>query len=128
MCPDGTWNAGLLRRRHEWRFTVDDFIIVYVTASGMEEAEDIAMQLIGSGLAPCINIIPACRSIYQWKGEVHKDEEVLMILKSRMAVFDDLAMVVQKNHSYDVPEIIAVPLAGVSKKYAAFLEGFLSTG
>ncbi|UCF05723.1 MAG: divalent-cation tolerance protein CutA [bacterium] len=106
---------------------MDDYIVVLVTASSMEEVERIALQLIGSGLAPCVNIISSCRSIYQWKQEIHKDDEVLMIIKSRRALFSELVAIIEKNHSYDVPEIISLPLVEASRKYSTYLKGFLRT-
>ena len=80
--------------------------VVLVTAGSREEAEQIAMQLINAGLSPCINIITSCHSVYQWKGEFRHDDEVLMFIKSRKSDFKELCSVVEKNHSYDVPEIL----------------------
>ena len=104
---------------------MEEFILVLVTASGKQEAEDLAMKLINSGLSPCVNIVGPCSSIYQWKGELRHDEEVLMLIKSKRDLFADVQSLVEKNHSYDVPEIIGVGLDCLSEKYAAFLRGFL---
>ena len=104
---------------------MNDFILVFVTASGREEAENIALQLINSGSAPCVNIVSPVYSIYQWKGKLVKDEEALMIIKSRKDFFLSVREIVEKNHSYDVPEIISVPFDDVSDKYGSFLAGFL---
>ena len=103
---------------------MDHFIIVFVTTSSKEEAEKIARRLIEGGVAPCANIVPLFVSIYEWKGEVHRDEECLMIIKSRKDLFPKLTEIVQKFHSYEVPEIIAVDLAEISDKYRAYLEGY----
>jgi len=105
---------------------VDDFIIVFVLAPNLEESERIAMMLINSGSAPCINIVQSCLSIYQWKGEVHRDEEVLMIIKSIRDRFHDICEIVERSHPYDVPEIISIPLGEISTKYSSFLKGFLA--
>jgi periplasmic divalent cation tolerance protein len=104
---------------------MNEFILILVTASGRQEAEEIAMKLIGSGLSPCINIIDHCMSIYQWKGEVRTDQEVLMLIKSRRDLFGEVESLVEQAHSYDVPEIIGVGLECISQKYAGFLRGFL---
>lgn len=101
-----------------------EFLIVFVTTSGREEAEKIAMQLINSGSSPCVNILPPCLSIYRWKGKVHHDEEVLMMIKSEKEEFENVCQVVTAEHSYDVPEIIAVPLCRLSAKYRGYLEGY----
>ncbi len=105
---------------------MNEFMLILVTASGKGEAEEIAMKLIGSGLSPCVNIIDPCTSIYQWKGEVRTDREVLMLIKSKSDLFDDVRSLVEEAHSYDVPEIIGVGLERVSEKYAGFLRRFLA--
>jgi periplasmic divalent cation tolerance protein len=104
---------------------MSEFILVIVTTSNREEAETIAMKLINSGLSPCVNIIGSCSSIYQWKGEVRKDEESLMFIKSSKDLFGKLRAFVQKAHSYDVPEIISIELSDLSPQYAGFLRDFL---
>jgi uncharacterized protein involved in tolerance to divalent cations len=106
------------------RNSMEEYTIVFITTGNREEAEKIAMQLIESGSAPCINIVSPCTSIYQWKGKVHRTEEALMIVKSRRSQFDSLRELVERVHSYDVAEILAVPITGVSEKYASFLGGF----
>ena len=102
------------------------FILVLVTVSSRDEAQEMAMKLINSGLAPCVNIISSCTSVYQWKGEDRTDEEVLMLIKSKKELFDELKALVEAAHSYDVPEILAVDLDLISDKYEGFLRGFLS--
>ena len=69
---------------------MEEYVVVFVTTANREEAEKIAMQLIESGSAPCINIVYPCTSIYQWKGEVHRSEEALMIVKSAKSRFETL--------------------------------------
>jgi periplasmic divalent cation tolerance protein len=96
-----------------------------ITASNKDEAENIAMHLINSGCAPCVNIISSCQSIYQWKGEIHKDEEIVMLVKSNKEKFPLICETVEKLHSYDVPEMISVRLDDASRKYRGYLEGFL---
>ena len=103
---------------------MNDYIVVIVSASNVEEAEGIAMQLVSAGVAPCINIVTHCRSVYQWKGEFRKDDEVLMFIKSRKKEFGDLVKIVERHHSYDVPEIIGMEVAGMSDKYRGYFEDF----
>ncbi len=104
---------------------MNEFVLILVTTSGTQEAEEIAMKLISSGLSPCINIIESCTSVYQWKGEVRKDNEALMLIKSKRDHFGEVQSLVEKAHSYDVPEIIGVGLECISEKYAGFLRGFV---
>lgn len=106
---------------------MNEFMLILVTASGQPEAEDIAMKLISSGLSPCVNILDSCKSIYQWKGELRHDEEVLMFIKSKKDLFEEVRELVEKNHSYDVPEILGIGLECISSKYAGFLRGFLGS-
>ena len=101
------------------------FRIVLVTTSNVEEAERLANLLIGAGLAPCVNIIPSVISVYQWKNKLNRDEEALMIIKTSEASFKQVRELVEKNHSYDVPEIISLELSQLSPTYAAYLGDFL---
>jgi periplasmic divalent cation tolerance protein len=114
-------DAGCLRREEK----VSELILVIITASNEDEAEKIAMHLLDSGCTPCANIVSSCRSIYQWKGEIHKDDEVIMIVKSDKEKFPLICETVEGLHSYDVPEVISIRLDDASRKYRGYLEGFL---
>jgi len=96
-------------------------ILVFITASSEEEAAKIAHSLVEKRLAACVNIIRNIRSIYRWKGNVEDDAEVLMIAKTKQALFDPLMNKVKELHSYTVPEIIAIPIAGGSEDYLQWL-------
>jgi periplasmic divalent cation tolerance protein len=104
---------------------MSQFRIVLVTTSGVEEAERLANLLIGAGLAPCVNIIPKVISVYQWKNKMNRDEEALMIIKTSESSFEEVRELVEKNHSYDVPEIISLEMSQLSPSYAAYLGDFL---
>ena len=104
---------------------MNGFRIVLVTTSGMEEAERLANLLIGAGLALCVNIIPSVISVYQWKNKLNRDEEALMIIKSSESSFEQVRELIEKNHSYDVPEIISLEISQLSPSYAAYLGDFL---
>jgi len=84
---------------------------VLVTVGGPEEAEAIASALVEERLAACCNLVPSVRSIYRWKGRVCRDEEVLMIIKTRGERFEDLRRRVVELHSYEVPEVVRLPIA-----------------
>lgn len=101
---------------------MSDYQVVFITASSRDEADRIAEQLVTERLAACVNIVDGCRSIYRWQGEIVKDDEVMMIVKSDAARFEQLVSRVNELHSYDVPEIIAVDLARVSEGYRRFLD------
>jgi len=77
--------------------------VYYVTASSNEEAESIAAALVESKLAACANIVQGIKSIYVWEGHVNKDNEVLMIIKSRLSLLKQIEQKVKSLHSYKVP-------------------------
>jgi periplasmic divalent cation tolerance protein len=97
-------------------------IVVLMTAGSQEEAQAIAQALVTELLAACVNVIPGVTSVYRWHGEVHRDQEWLLVAKSRREVLDDLVRRVQALHSYDVPEIIALPLVGGSEPYLRWID------
>jgi uncharacterized protein involved in tolerance to divalent cations len=97
-------------------------LVVLMTASSAEEAERIAHALLAEMLAACVNVIPAVTSVYRWEGQVQSDQEWLLVAKSRRDVLDDLVRRVQALHSYDVPEVIALPLVGGSDAYLRWID------
>jgi len=99
----------------------EDFVVVYVTAPSKDVAKQLAGTLVSSQLAACVNIIPGIESVYSWKGNIETDQEVLMMIKTRKSLVEDLTVVVNKEHPYDVAEVIAVPLVGGSDQYLRWL-------
>jgi len=93
------------------------FIVVFITAPNEKEAAAISRTLVEERLAACANIIPTVRSIYRWQGSVEDEQEVLMIVKTKKSLFERLKQRVKELHSYEVPEIIGLPLAEGSKEY-----------
>ena len=96
-------------------------IVCYITAPNEDEALNIARALVENRLAACANIIKNVRSIYSWKGAVEDDAEVLMIVKTRKPLFHKLSEKVKELHSYDVPEVIALPIIDGSEDYLEWL-------
>jgi periplasmic divalent cation tolerance protein len=94
-----------------------DAIVVFVTAASLEQAERIAHALVGERLAACANIVSPIRSIYRWKDEILSDTEHLMIIKTRASLLAKIEARVKELHSYEVPEIIAIPIAAGAKPY-----------
>ena len=105
---------------------MDDPVVVYVTASSEEEARYIGKKLVEEGFAACANIVPNIRSIYIWKGELCDDNEVLLIIKSRRIHIDKIVKRVKDLHSYQVPEVIALPIIQGSEDYLSWMEESLS--
>ena len=104
---------------------MSEFLVVYITASG-ENAKDLASALVREKLAACVNRIPGVESTYTWEGRVERDTEDLLIVKTRVDLFDRLKERVQALHGYDVPEIIAVPIAAGSESYLEWMTASLS--
>lgn len=92
-------------------------VVVLITTASDEEAQKIGRMLVEEGLVACANIIPAVRSIFRWEGQVTEEQEALLILKSVSEAFDSLEAKVKAHHSYDVPEIIALPIQTGSESY-----------
>jgi periplasmic divalent cation tolerance protein len=101
---------------------MSDFLVVLITVGSQEEADTLAADLVGSMLAACVNVIPGVTSVYRWEGKLQSDREWLLVIKSRRSVLDALVQRVQAIHSYDVPEIIALPLTGGSESYLRWLD------
>ena len=97
------------------------YAIVLTTASSEAEAETLSTALIAARLAACVNVAPI-RSIYHWQGEVHNEAEWQLIIKTRLDAFDAIAQKIKELHSYEVPELIALPLATGSPDYLSWID------
>jgi periplasmic divalent cation tolerance protein len=97
------------------------YIIVFITASSLQEAEKLATVLVEKRLAACGNIISDIRSVFWWQDTLEVEQEVLLMLKSRSELFSEIVAAVKKIHSYDVPEIIALPIIFGSEEYLDWL-------
>jgi len=96
-------------------------VVVYITAPNEEEAERIARMLVDKRLAACAALVSPIRSIYRWKGEVCDEKEVLIIAKTTAAMFGSLRDATLEAHSYEVPEIVAVPIADGEPRYLQWI-------
>lgn len=99
-------------------------IVVLMTAGSREEAARLADCLVVARLAACVQIMPEVESVYHWKGNVERDAEILLLAKTTQAKFAELESAVRALHSYETPEIIALPVTAVS---APYLEWLLTT-
>jgi len=91
--------------------------VVLVNAGNAQQAETIAQSLVSEKLAACVNIVSPIRSIYRWKGEVQTETEHMMIIKTRANLVAKVEARVRELHSYEVPEVIALPIDAGSKPY-----------
>lgn len=95
-------------------------VVVLVTASSQQEAGAIARALVTQKLAACVNVFPV-QSTYTWEGAVQQEEEWQMVIKTDLTRWDDLSRAIQTLHSYDVPELIALPILQGSDAYLSWL-------
>lgn len=103
-------------------------LIVLSTTSAKDEADRLAGQIVAAKLAACVQILPKMTSVYFWEGEVRKDDEFLLLIKTLPEKYEKLASFIGENHSYDVPEIVAIESAAVSPKYRQWLEEYVGDG
>jgi periplasmic divalent cation tolerance protein len=103
-------------------------VVVLITTGSKEEADRIANALVAEMLAACVNVIPGVTSVYRWQGEVQRAQEWLLVAKSRTEVLNDVIRRVKALHSYDVPEIIALPLAGGNDTYLRWIDNEVHGG
>lgn len=97
-------------------------IVVLMTAANREEASRIAEMLVAARLAACVQILPEMQSVYRWQGEVARESEVMLLAKTTLDRFDELDLAVRENHTYETPEIIALPVTAISEPYLAWLQ------
>ena len=101
---------------------MQDFIVVLITVGTSEEGERLARALVEERLAACVNRIPNIQSVYRWQGKIEQSQEELLLIKTRSELFRALEKRVGELHSYDVPEIIALPLSEGNEAYLRWLE------
>ncbi|HPC43458.1 MAG TPA: divalent-cation tolerance protein CutA [Spirochaetota bacterium] len=105
---------------------MESFIIIFCTVPSQETGMKIADDLVSGEYAACVNIVPGLTSIYRWKGDICKDNELLLIIKSRKSLCNDIIFRIKALHPYEVPEIISCDISGGSKSYLQWLSD--STG
>ena len=98
-----------------------DFLLVLSTCPAGAVAERLARVLLEGGHAACVNIVPAVRSMYVWKGAVRADDEVLMVIKATAAQFNGLREALVAQHPYELPEVVAVGIEDGHRPYLDWL-------
>lgn len=101
-------------------------LIVLTTTPNAEEAETLARKIIEAKLAACVQVLPAMKSVYFWKGAVQTDAENLLLIKTLPEKYDALEKFIREHHSYDVPEIVALAAEKVSADYLDWLKNYLA--
>lgn len=101
------------------------FQVVLTTAGSDDEAHSIAGELVQRRLAACVNVISGVRSVYRWKGEIQRDDERLLIIKTSRRLFPRVREAIRELHSYEVPEILALPVEAGDPAYLGWMAGCL---
>jgi len=99
-----------------------DKLIVFVTCGSREVAEEISKTVVTERLAACVNVLPGIRSCYEWDGKMEWAEELLLLMKTTKDRYEELESRVRELHSYEVPEILAVPVATGLEKYLSWVD------
>jgi len=97
-------------------------LVVLCAVGKIEDAEWIAREVVERRLAACVNVLPAVTSIFRWKGEVERNDEVLMIIKTNRQRFEALRDAILSMHTYEVPEVIAFEIAAGHGLYLTWLD------
>jgi periplasmic divalent cation tolerance protein len=99
-----------------------DKIVVLSTCASGKEANRIASDLVEKRLAACVNLVSGVRSVYRWKNKIEKSEEVLLVIKTSRALFESVRSQIEKLHSYEVPEVIALPVVDGAEQYLEWFD------
>ena len=103
-----------------------DKIVVLSTCASQKEAEKLAREVVEQRLAACVNVLPGIQSYYRWQGKLESAVECLLIIKSSRERFELLCGALEKAHSYEVPEIIALPVVEGAANYLNWLQANLA--
>ena len=96
-------------------------IVVLVTTRGQQEAHEIARLLLDRRRAACVNILAGVDSVFWWQGHIDSTQESLMIIKSKASLLPEIVNLITGVHSYQVPEIVAIPIIGGNQDYLEWI-------
>lgn len=100
----------------------ENYLVVFITVGTTEEAGRIADILVAQRKAACVNIVPEVHSKFWWQGEIDSAAEALLIVKTKASLLDELVRLVKENHSYEVPEVVALPILGGNPDYLKWID------
>jgi periplasmic divalent cation tolerance protein len=100
-------------------------LVVITTSPSIEEAESLAEKLVTEKLAACVQVLPQITSFYFWEGKIQRDAECLLWIKTLPAKYDEVEAFILANHSYSVPEIVALDAARISESYSDWMKNYL---
>jgi periplasmic divalent cation tolerance protein len=97
-------------------------IIVFSNCGSQEEARRVARALVDTRVCACVNIIPGIQSIYRWQGSIQEEAEWMLMIKTTRELFDRLSAELRRNHSYEIPEVIAIPIVEGNPDYLKWID------
>ena len=97
-------------------------LVLMITAASEEEARKIAELLVNAKKAACVNVVPRVDSLFRWQGKLESARESLLLVKTRASLLSEIISLVKRAHSYEVPEIIALPIVGGNREYLKWLD------
>jgi periplasmic divalent cation tolerance protein len=103
------------------KVAMTDKIVVFCACGSDREARRISEALIEMRLAACVTILPKVQSVYRWKGAIERSEEFLLIIKSSRGIFERLRVEIARLHSYQVPEVLALPVVDGAASYLQWM-------
>lgn len=99
----------------------DQKVVIFITTGTDEEANRLAEALLKQRRAACVNIVPGVSSRFWWEGHLDSDQESLLIVKTKASLLDEIVALVKEVHTYDVPEVIALPIIGGNPDYLEWI-------
>lgn len=99
-----------------------DYIVIISTMSSETEGQKIAEELVNRGLAACVNVIPGVTSYYKWQGKTEVSDELVMLIKTRASNYEQVQQTIKELHSYEVPEILALPITNGDESYLKWID------
>ncbi len=106
----------------------NDVILVLSSASSEKEAMDIAQKLVEQELAACVNVVPAVRSVYRWKGKIWNEVEYMMFIKTASPLFEEVKKTIKELHSYELPEVLSVKIDDGEKNVLSWIGASVKGG
>ena len=103
-------------------------MVVFSTCGSVEEAQGLAGKLLEARLAACVNVLMQTRSFYWWNDKIENAEEWLLVIKTSREHFDQVRVLLESAHSYELPEVLALPVVDGSSRYLAWLDKELAPG
>ena len=98
------------------------YIVLFITTANTDEAQRISSMLLNQRKAACVNIVPRVDSLFWWQGKLDSAQESLLIVKTEALLLNDIVKLVTEIHSYDIPEIIALPIIGGNQDYLEWID------